>query len=66
MEDEQAIQILIRRTVSQARNLPCRDARDLLRGLIALGGDHEALDSVRAAYVQLNRCEHQLELIAAK
>lgn len=66
MNDDQAIQNLVRVTVATARTLPCHEAAQLLRGLIALGGNSEGIDEVRAAYVALNRCDAQLELLTAK
>lgn len=62
--DDQAIQTLVRTTVSAALNMPCRDAVALLKGLLLLGGEHSSLDPVRAAYVALHETESQLELIA--
>ncbi|CAN5547839.1 hypothetical protein BH09VER1_BH09VER1_24780 [soil metagenome] len=64
--DDLAVKTLVQRTVSDALNMPCREALVLLRGLIALGGEHEAIDPVRSAYVSLNTCEQQLELIVTQ
>ena len=66
ISDDEAVRLLIRGVVAQARRLPCREAADSLRGLLVLGGDHPALDEVRAIYVTLNQCESQLELLASQ
>lgn len=62
--DEDDVSRLVRTTVSTALQLPCREALALLRGLLILGGEHDALDPVRKAYTAMNDSEAQLELIA--
>ena len=62
--DDSDIAALVRQTVSDALRLPPREARTLLNGLLLLGGEHPGLDPVREAYLNLSRCEQQLELIA--
>lgn len=61
--DRAAVDYLVKHTVTTARDLPCRDAAQLLRGLLVLGGEHDALDPVRQLYVALNKCDAQLELL---
>lgn len=62
--EKEAIDALVRATVRSALSVPCHDGRTILRGLLALGGEHESLDAVRVAYRALTEGEHQLEQIA--
>jgi hypothetical protein len=66
MNDDQAIELVVQQTVATALELPCRDALNLLRGLLVLGGEHAALDHVRKAYKGLSESELQLELLVRK
>ena len=46
------------------RELPLADARDFLHGLLPIMAECEAVHSLRSAYMQLNQCDWQLELLA--
>lgn len=61
IDDQAAIAALMRCVVANALNAPTRESRALLKGLLVVGGDHDALDRIRDAYTHLTRAEEHLE-----
>lgn len=62
-EEQHAVAATVSTVATYARELPCRDAARVLRGLLVIGGDHEALAPIRDLYHTLCDCEQQLDFL---
>ncbi|GEM_PF-5859322 len=65
MSEAECQALFVAELIERARALPLREAVGMLRGALLIGGEHEALEAVRGAYIQISTGDAQLELIAS-